>query len=95
MKRISYTPELAQAARRKSRESASSMDGNDHLTSAAPIRVPLEVIADQVSASMAVEGRGLASKLNVRPTRASKTLVVSLEARSAERRRKTQGTAGE
>ncbi|MFJ4029149.1 hypothetical protein ACIPWF_17310 [Paenarthrobacter sp. NPDC089989] len=95
MKRVSYTPELAEAVRRKSRDAAKPMSGNHRLTSVAPARVPLEVIADQVSASMAVEGRGLSSTLHVRPTDASKSLIVSVVARSAERRRKLQGKAGE
>ncbi|MFJ4209626.1 hypothetical protein ACIPY2_14330 [Paenarthrobacter sp. NPDC089675] len=57
IKRIGYTSELTDALRRKKQASNGRVDLNNSPTSAKPVRVPTDVIADQVAASMAVEGR--------------------------------------
>jgi hypothetical protein len=83
MKKVRYTPGLTDALREKVRSSANSMSGQKRHIPGKPIRVPISVIADQVSASMAIEGRGLVSKLTVGQTVASKKLVNDVVARAA------------
>lgn len=92
MKKVTYSPGIATAIRKnKGLIQGPRLAGAGHVETK-PIRVPVDIIAQQVSASMAIEGRGLTSKLTVKPTRASKQVVAVIAARSIERRR-TSGQA--
>ncbi|XAS71717.1 hypothetical protein VUN82_21960 [Micrococcaceae bacterium Sec5.1] len=73
MKKVSYSPALT-AAMAKTRTA---------------IRVPADVLVEQVSASMAIEGRTLTAKPTVKHTRASAEAVATIAARSSERRERS------
>jgi hypothetical protein len=91
MKKVTYSPGIATAIRKKKSliQGARLAEVGQEIK---PIRVPADIIAQQVSASMAIEGRRLTSKLTVKPTSASKQVVAVIAARSVERRR-TSGQA--
>ncbi|MGX9901308.1 hypothetical protein ACW0JT_18180 [Arthrobacter sp. SA17] len=92
MKKITYSPSIATAIRKKNALTQGTRRAEVGRVEVKPIRVPVDIIAQQVSASMAIEGRRLDSKLIAKPTRASKQVVATIAARSVERRR-TSGQA--
>lgn len=71
MKKVTYSPGILAALGKKK----------------GPIRVPADVLVEQVTASMAIEGRMIATKLTVKPTQAASQAVATIAARSIERRK--------
>jgi hypothetical protein len=89
MKKVNYTPSMTTSIRSKGRLLVETGQAKVMPVGGKRVRVPVDVIVEQVSASMAIEGRTLTGKLTVKPTRASKQVVADIAARSAERRRKS------
>ncbi len=59
---------------------------------AVPLQVPADVLAEQVRASMAIEGRIVNAALTIKHTPASKQAVTDIAARSSKRRESRGGT---
>ncbi|BCW50093.1 hypothetical protein [Arthrobacter sp. StoSoilB13] len=76
MKKVSYSPAITAAMTKKR----------------AAIRVPADVLVEQVSASMAIEGRTITARPTLKHTRASAEAVANIAARSFERRESRGGS---